>query len=90
MSKVYYSKTEQQAAEREPFVRMAWGIGLFGLLVAVVAGGIALMVTEFSAGRPESAGWATMVTILFSGIIIYFIRVAVNPTIEENPDFYLR
>lgn len=90
MSKAYYSKTEQEAVEREPFVRMAWGIGLFGLLVAVVAGGITLMVTEFAAGQQESAGWATMLTILFSGIIIYFIRVVVNPTVEENPDIYLR
>lgn len=90
MSKAYYSKTEQEAAEREPFVRMAWGIGLFALLVAVIAGGITFILTEFAAGRQESAGWATMLTMLFASTIIYFLRVTVNPTVEENPDIYLR
>lgn len=90
MSNRYYSKTEQQAAEREPFVRMAWGIGLFGLLVAVVAGGITLIVTEFAAGRQEFAGWATMLTMLSVSTIIYFLKETVHPSVEKNPDIYLR
>lgn len=90
MSKQYYSKTEQDAAKREPFVRMGIAIALFGLGVAVFAGGIALIWSEIASGNGVNAVWAGVLTIFFLGVVGYFLKETVSPTTEPNPDVYLR